>query len=113
MKMTIVDKSNFLRGFLILIRKDKALGKHEKKMAVIIGKHFGFAEDFCDTALDELLENEYISEDPPVFSNQPAARFFVEECKNILSQIHELSNEELEWLEQVEIANKLKLESVL
>ncbi len=109
MKMTIEDKSNFLRGFLILIRKDNILEDEEKKMAMIIGKHFGFSESFCETAINELLENEFISEKPPVFSNQLIARFFLDESKNILMQIHGINIDEKIWLKQIAKANNIIL----
>lgn len=110
-KMTIEDKSNFLRGFLILIRKDQKIEKYEKKMALIIGKYFGFSESFCETAIEELLENEYISEEPPLFSNKAVARFFLDESFKIMNHIHETKEVELEWLKKIAAANNLKLDS--
>ncbi|MGK9368377.1 hypothetical protein ACSSWA_05715 [Melioribacter sp. Ez-97] len=107
MELTYKDKSEFLRGFLTLIRKDGAICNYERKMALIIGRHFGFAEDFCIEALDTLLENEYISEAPPVFSNREVARYFISETYNILEQIHELSLAELKWLDSVLQANHI------
>lgn len=92
------DRSEFLRGFLILIRKDEVICKYERNMAMIIGKYFGFEEKFCEEALDNLLENEYISDEPPVFSSPEIAEFFVKETFRIINQIHSLQQDEIHWL---------------
>lgn len=107
MDITYKDRSEFLRGFLILIRKDKIISEHERNMTIVIGKHFGFAEDFCIESLDTLLENEFISEEPPVFSNSIIADYFVTESYRIISQIHPLGENEIRWLIKVAEVNKI------
>lgn len=109
MNLTFKDRSEFLRGFLVLIRKDKVVCPNERTMALIIGKHFGFAEDFCLEAVESLLENEFISEDPPVFSNSIIADYFVHDGYRIISQIHPLKENEVGWLLKVSEANNIKL----
>jgi len=78
-------------------------------MALIICKHFGFAEDFCLEAIESLLENEFISEEPLVFSNSIIADYFVHESYRIISQIHPLKGNEISWLLKVSEANNIKL----
>lgn len=105
MNLTFKDRSEFLRGFLVLIRKDKVVCPNERTMALIIGKHFGFAEDFCLEAVEHLVENEFLSEDPPVFSSSEIAEYFIKECYRIMEQIHYVNESELIWLAHVAKVN--------
>ncbi|MAT59383.1 MAG: hypothetical protein CMF23_15530 [Ignavibacteriae bacterium] len=102
------DKSEFLRGFLLLIRQDKKISKYERNMTLVIGKYFGFDEEFCEESIDSILVNEYVSNDPPQFSSKSIAKYFVLESYNILKQIHLLTDTELEWLRKTAEANHLK-----
>ncbi|MBU0559795.1 MAG: hypothetical protein KKG93_09510 [Bacteroidetes bacterium] len=98
MEISYKDRSEFLRGFLILIRKDKIITIEERTMALIIGNYLGFAKDFCTESLDNLLKNEYISEEPPLFSNSIIANYFVRESFRIVDQIHILGEKEIRWI---------------
>lgn len=107
MEITYKDRGEFLRGFLVLIRKNKNVNEHERAMSLIVGKHFGFAEDFCIESIDYLLENEFISEEPPAFSNGIIAEYFVNETYRILNQIHPLGKDEIAWLARTAEVNKI------
>lgn len=102
------DRSEFLRGFLILIRKDNLIDDIEKKMALIIGHNFGFEQKFCEDSVNSILDNPYVSEAPPVFSNKIIARHFISETFRILIQIHELQMNEINWLRQTAEVNELE-----
>lgn len=102
------DRSEFLRGFLILIRQNKTISTYEKNMAMVIGMYFGFDEEFCEDSIDSILENEYISEEPPRFTNVSIAEYFITESLSILKQIHLLTAEEINWLKKTAEANQVK-----
>lgn len=102
------DRSEFLRGFLILIRQNRTISTYEKNMAMVIGMYFGFDEEFCEESLDYLLGNEFISTEPAVFSDKIIAEYFVTESFNILKQIHHLTSEEINWLRRTAEANQIK-----
>lgn len=101
------DRSEFLRGFLILIRQDKLICKYERNMTMVIGRYFGFDEEFCEESLDYLLDNQFISDEPAVFSDPEVAEYFVKETTNILKQIHPLTDGELNWLQKTAKVNNL------
>lgn len=102
------DRSEFLRGFLILIRQNKKVSVYERNMTMVIGKYFGFDEEFCEESINSILENEYVSNDPPEFSSEPIAEYFVTESYNILKQIHLLTENELGWLKKTAEVNHIK-----
>ena len=106
--MTIRDKSEFLRGVLVLIKSDGRISVFEERMALIIGKSFGFAEDFCKSALGDLLENEFISAEPPIFSSQTTAQYFIDETSRIFSQIRNFSEKDLKWITETAETNNVK-----
>lgn len=102
------DRSEFLRGFLILIKQNKNVSEYEREMTMVIGKYFGFDEEFCEESLDYLLENQFISDEPAVFSDPEVAEYFITESFNILKQIHRLTDKEFNWLWKTADINKLK-----
>ncbi|VAX16758.1 hypothetical protein MNBD_IGNAVI01-2664 [hydrothermal vent metagenome] len=107
MELTYKDCSEFLRGFLVLVKKDNNICEFEKNMSMVVGEYFGFAEEFCEESIGALLENNFISEEPPIFSSKIIAEFFIEESYKILSQIHPLAPNEEEWLLKTAEANKV------
>lgn len=107
MDFTLKDRGEFLRGFLVLVKKNKDITEFDKSMTMVVGKYFGFAEDFCKEALKNLLENEYISENPPVFSNPVIAEYFLKETYRIVEQIHPLAENERMWLSKTAEVNKI------
>jgi hypothetical protein len=107
MQYTYKDKGEFLRAFLILIRKDKIINESEKQMTLVIGKYFGFEKRFCEDAISHLLENEFLSENPPKFSSQEIARFFIKESLHIMEQIKPLNEDEKDWLVEIAKSNNL------
>ncbi len=102
------DRSEFLRGFLILMKQNKNVSEYEREMAMVIGKYFGFDKEFCKDSINSILENEYISDEPPLFSDNKIAEYFVTESCNILKQLHRLTDKELNWLWKTADINKLK-----
>ena len=112
MDLIYKDRGEFLRGFLILVKKDNKICESEKNMTKVFGKHFGFAEKFGEESINTLLENDIISEEPPIFSNMSIAEFFVKESYNIFSQISNIDKRERTWLIATANANKLNADTV-
>ncbi|HAB54612.1 MAG: hypothetical protein A2315_07240 [Ignavibacteria bacterium RIFOXYB2_FULL_35_12] len=105
--ITYKDRSEFLRGFATIIRKNNCSNQDEKTMFSIIGKYFGFEEGFCQKSFEHLMENKYISEMPSVFSNELIAQFFIRDAMNIMAQTQSMSDTALKWLKQTVNANKI------
>jgi hypothetical protein len=70
----IVDKSSYLRGLLILIKKDKNVWDHEMKLFFEEGNSLCFEKNFCEASLNNLLTNINIDPKPPVFFSKKLLR---------------------------------------
>ncbi|NMB83203.1 MAG: hypothetical protein GYA14_15450 [Ignavibacteria bacterium] len=108
--MTQQDKSNYFKGLLILIGKDKKISDSEKNNFRKLSKVLGFNKEFCDNAISELLDNEYIIETPPQFSNSEIAKAFIIDGMKIAFADKELHIFELNWLKSVAEKNSLDKE---
>lgn len=108
--MTQQDKSNYFKGLLILIGKDKKISDSEKANFRKLSKILGFNKEFCDNAIAELLDNEYIIETPPSFSSTEIAKAFIVDGMKIAFADKELHIFELNWLKSVAEKNSLDKE---
>ncbi|NLT49367.1 MAG: TerB family tellurite resistance protein [Ignavibacteria bacterium] len=102
----LIDKSNFIKGLLVLITKDKKISDKERNLLKEIGTSMGFSAEFLDEAIDEALNNEYISHDPPKFNNNSLAAEFLEKGFHISFCDHSFDKDEIKFLmETAEINN--------
>ncbi len=108
MNFTLLDKSNYLRGLLILIGKDNKLSEDEREMFMKLSTALGFSSDFCEKAMNEILENEYIKVDPPKFSNIEIAKIFLIDGIKLANADNELHSKELSWLNSVAMVNEIE-----
>lgn len=107
MKISIQDRSNYLKGLLIVAKKDNQLAAQEKKIITFCGEKLGFASDFVEDALRDLLANEYISEEPIIFSDVKIAEQFIVAGLELVHSDNAVAGNEIDWLKSVAIANKL------
>jgi hypothetical protein len=98
LSLTTIDKSKYFRGLLILIRKDHKVSSEEKELLMNVGTRLGFEKKFCETALNEILENEFIEDDAPEFSNLPIAESFIQDGITLAISDSDLNPEELLFL---------------
>ncbi len=108
--MTQQDKSNYFKGLLILVGKDRNISELEKISLRKIAKVLGFNKEFCDNAISELLDNEFIIESPPEFSDPEIAKAFVLDGIRIAFSDKEIHIFELNWLKSVSEKNFLDTE---
>ncbi len=100
MEIPVKDKSNYLKGLLIVAKKDKQLADSEKRIIRGIGEKLGFAPDFYEDVLRDLLSNEYIIEDPIRFSNMKIARSFIDDGLKLAFSDNKISDTEINWLSE-------------
>lgn len=110
MKMTLLDKSNYFRGLLLLAAKDKKLSPPEIDIIKEVGKKLSFEKSFYEEAIRNLLENEHISNDPPKFSNENVTKNFLSDGLKLALSDTNLDPDELIWLKQVAFANNISNE---
>ncbi len=98
MEIPQIDRSNYLKGLLITAKIDKQLTNPEKKIIKHFSDKLGFSSDFCEEIISSLLANEYIKEEPIVFSNTEIARSFIEDGLNLALADDKVDDLELKWL---------------
>lgn len=101
------DRSEFLRGLSVIIRKNNCRNIDGTTMFLTIGKYLGFEKGFCEKSLEHLMVNKYISEKPPVFSNEFIAESIIDEVTKIMSQTHPMSGTTVELLQLAANVNKV------
>ncbi len=97
-KLDIIDKSNYFRGILLLIRKDFHISSPERDFVFRIGKALGFDREFIDDSIKDLLYNEYIEDNPPKFSDPEIAKSFIIDGLKMVSTDAALDPNELSFL---------------
>jgi hypothetical protein len=109
-KITPIDASTYFKGLLLLIRKDGKVTDAERELMRRVGKSLGFEKEFCDNAIEEILENRFIVDAPPQFSTVELAKKFIKDGLTLASTDDEILTPEEEWLKSAAAKNGLSLE---
>lgn len=109
MEFSVQDKSNYLKGLLVIAKKDKELTEEEIGIIKEFARNLGFSQDFYKEALRGLLINQYISEDPIIFSDKKIAESFITDGLTLANCDHTMVESEKEYLKLVAIENNLDI----
>ncbi len=104
------DRSYYYRGLLVLIGKDRIIEPREREFMLQLGSLFDFDRRFCQAAIDDLLSNEYITDEPVTFSSREIAECFVEDAIRLAWADDEIHSKEMVWINAVAQANGLTKE---
>ena len=107
MEFPLLDKSNYLRGLLIIARKDNQLAESEMNILKNISEKLGFSSDFYEETIKNLLVNEHISEEPIKFSNGKIASSFISDGLHLAYSDYKIHQAEIDWLKKVSEVNQL------
>ena len=107
MRISLLDRSLYYRGLMILIRKDRQIHDEEKKMMLSIGEMLGFDQKFCTKTMEELLDNNHIVDAPPLFSETDIALCFIRDGLRLSASDGQIHEAEIKWLESVAESNGL------
>lgn len=107
MNFTLLDKSNYLKGLLIIARKDNQLAESEKNILKSIAEKLGFASDFYEETIKNLLINEHINDEPIKFSNEKIASSFISDGLKLAFSDKKINEAEMEWLKATTLKNSL------
>lgn len=110
MKISLIDRSLYLKGLMLLIRKDREIRDEERNVMLCIGKMLGFDNGFCEKAIDDILYNKYVVDEPPHFSNADVASHFVLDALRIAIADGEVHEKEVQWVKAVAVANGIEEE---
>jgi hypothetical protein len=110
MKLSMLDRSTYFKGLLLLIKRDNNIAEAEKLLMTKIGSTLRFDEAFITGAVIELLENEYLTNDIPQFSQRAFAESFILDGLKMAFSDNEFSAEELEHLTNIATKNGIDKE---
>lgn len=101
------DESSYLRGLVVLAAVDREITESERKFIMEIGKKLGFEKKFCSEAIEGILQNEYVVQTVPVFSNPNIAEKFLRDCYKLAMIDSKLNFKETSWINDVAINNNI------
>jgi len=109
MSIALIDKSSYLRGLMILARKDNQISKIQKSIILKAGKQLGFSSAFCEENLNTLLYNKCLCEDPIKFNSYAVAKSFIADGLRLTCSGKSIIDLELNWLRQAAEINSVDL----
>ncbi len=107
MDSNFLDKSNYFRGLILLIGKDKKITESEKGIIKSIAKILNYNQEFVDRAMNDLFANKYIVMEPPEFSNLRFVEIFIRDGLRIALTDGVIDLREIHWLMSVAQKNRL------
>ena len=109
MEILAQDKSNYLKGLLIIAKKDNVLTEVEESIIKQLAKRLGFSESFYEEILQSLLSNDYLSEDPLKFSDEKLSHSFIIDGLMLAYSDSILDEREIDWLRQTADVNNINI----
>jgi hypothetical protein len=110
MKINDRDKSSYLKGLLILAKRDKVLAASEEQIIKDIASRLGFSSDFYEYTLQNLIANEFLTEEPVQFSDQKIAQSFIVDGFRLAHSDNHLDEREIGWLRDTAHENEVNIE---
>jgi len=98
LKISKIDASSYLKGLMLLIRKDHKITETENILLMRIGKSLGFDPEFCERTINEILNNNFVEDTPPVFSDKDLAVKFIKDGLAVIFSDNEIHPAEENWL---------------
>jgi hypothetical protein len=105
MNLSLLNKSNYYKGLLVLLRRDRIIDAREKDLLLQLGKVLDFDRRFCEATIDELLSNTHITREPVIFSDEQIKECFFRDAIRLALIDGYLHPMELRWLRTVAHAN--------
>jgi len=100
-----IDKSSFLRGILVIVTKDGKISDEERNFVMKIGKELGFEKTFCHSAINEILDNQFVEMTPPEFSDKNIAEKFIYKGVELAYADSHFHPKEIDYLKETALKN--------
>lgn len=104
---TVLDKSNYLKGLLIVAKMNNKIEEGEKDIISSASNRFGFSSDFTNETIQNILANDFVPNTPIQFSKPEVAQEFIGECLKLVISKEDPAPRELLWLSEVAKINQL------
>jgi hypothetical protein len=105
MTLSLLDKSNYYKGLLVLMRRDRIIDAREKELMLQLGEILDFDRRFCEAAIENLLTNAHITREPIIFSDEHVKKCFFHDALRLALVDNCLHPMELRWLRTMARAN--------
>jgi hypothetical protein len=105
MNLSLLNKSNYYKGLLVLLRRDRFVDAREKDLLLQMGEILDFDRRFCETTIADLLSNSHITREPVLFSDEQLMECFFRDALRLAFIDGYLHPMELCWLRTVAHAN--------
>jgi len=107
MKASLIDRSNYYRGLLVLIGRDRIIDSREHDFMLTVGQMLDFDKRFCEAAIADLLDNRHITDEPILFEERTIAKCFLRDALRLALTDTEMHAQELSWLKTIARTNSL------
>jgi|GEM_PF-3439587 len=108
--LTLQDRSKYFLGLLLISASDRFIHPHEQRRLREVASLLDFAPDFCDSAIDNVLYNQFILDKPIKFSSRSVTKTFLEDALHMALADGNITSDEWEWLESVALINEIPLQ---
>jgi hypothetical protein len=105
MELNVLDRSNYFKGLLILTGKDRTIDVKEIEIMKRLGNVLDFDEGFVMECVGDLLQNEYIIEEPLKFSSRKIAEAFITDGIKVILSNNVIESKEFNWLVSIADTN--------
>jgi hypothetical protein len=105
MDLSLLSKSNYYKGLLVLLRRDRIIDARERKLMLRMGKILDFDRRFCEATIDALLSNAHITREPVIFADEQITMCFFRDALRLAFVDGCFHPMELRWLRTVARAN--------
>jgi hypothetical protein len=107
MDITEMDKSNYLKGFLILIGNAGSINESNKNLIRNVASILEYNHYFVEHSINELSENNNQVQDLPKFSSHSFAEIFIRDSMRLTFNNNILNLDAIRWLLKVIQINNL------
>lgn len=108
MTINLVDRSNYFKGLLIMIGKDRLINEKEIQIVKKFGQIFDFDESFVMESINDLLSNKFISEKPFNFESSEIAKCFIKDSVTLILSDNSIDRKEYKWLLEIACSNNIE-----
>ena len=107
MKASLIDRSKYYRGLLVLIGRDRIVDRREHELMLQFGGMLDFDKRFCEAAIADLLDNTHINDEPILFDESEIAECFLRDALRLALIGKEIHSHEMSWLKTIARTNNL------
>ena len=105
MNLSLLSRSNYYKGLLVLLRRDRIIDDREKRLMLRMGEVLDFDRRFCEATIDDLLSNAHINREPVLFADEQIRKCFFRDALRLAFADGCFHPMELRWLRTVARAN--------